>query len=176
MEKINGELTEKETSTEAIQEGNENIEAESLPEELPKKRGRRKKNPAEGITGEPIPADELPKKRGRKSKRLEFDPEKTGKKLQFIHKLIFQHPAFALKDDEATQLADALADVANEFGVSINPKFAAIANLALVCGSIYGPRIIMYKMMLDADKKKKADLKAMHDQGLTDTNGIPTNP
>jgi hypothetical protein len=61
-----------------------------------------------------------------------------------------------LEEDEAKKLGDAVARVNKEFGVQImSPKTAALVNLAMVGGAVYGPRAIA--VLNNAKKKKKGN-------------------
>lgn len=61
---------------------------------------------------------------------------------------------FALDNDEATTLATATVNVLNELDIQPDPKAVAIIGLMGAMGSIYGPRIYLYKEHLKAKKNK----------------------
>jgi hypothetical protein len=51
-------------------------------------------------------------------------------------------PELSLEEDEAKQLAKAFADVQAQYQFELDPKTAALLNLAVVGGTIYGSRAI----------------------------------
>jgi hypothetical protein len=72
--------------------------------------------------------------------------------------------ALELDESEAKKLADACARVQREFGVAImSPKVAAIINLLMVGGGVYGPRAVAVAM----HAKKKKEAKAHRGVGVT---------
>lgn len=72
----------------------------------------------------------------------------------FMLAKLIKSDAIILDDEESEELAKALARVQKEFGVEVmSPKMAAIVNLCMVGGGIYGPRIVT---VLNEKKKEKA--------------------
>ena len=68
--------------------------------------------------------------------------------------MLTKQKALEMDDDEAKKLAEALARVQREFGVTVmSPKVAALVNLGMVGLGVYGPRVVT--MANEAAKKKK---------------------
>jgi hypothetical protein len=117
------------------------------------------------ITIEPDASETEGKRRGRpkgsknsaagKQSYKEVQSDLTGL-LYSIHLMgaaLLNVPELRLDEDEAKQLAGAMARVQKEFGVAvISPKAAALINMGVVGATIYGPRIVA--MVNDASKKK----------------------
>ena len=67
-------------------------------------------------------------------------------------------PELALDPDEAKLMADAAAQVAAHYNHVMNPKVLAWANLAMVCGGVYGTRYAAVRMRLKAEAANRAAL------------------
>lgn len=123
-------------------------------------------NPAEII----IPGDTVgnePRRRGRQKGSRNKQSAKPSKEseqdltglLLSIHLMgaaLLKTPELALTPDEAEQLGKAVARVNAEFGVQImSPKMAAIVNLTIVAGTVYGPRAVAIYHNKAKDKAAK---------------------
>lgn len=127
-------------------------------------------NPAEII----IPGDTVsgdgPKRRGRKpgSKNRSSGPtqkETSGDlaglllSIHMMGAMILKTPELELTPDESEKLGAAVARVNKEFGVQImSPKMAALVNLGIVAGTVYGPRgvVLWHKARKEKDAKTHA--------------------
>jgi hypothetical protein len=68
---------------------------------------------------------------------------------------LIKTPELEIDEAEAKRLGDAVARVNREFGVQImSPKTAAVVNLIMAAGTVYGPRIIAVK---NNSKRRKAE-------------------
>jgi hypothetical protein len=68
---------------------------------------------------------------------------------------IVKTPELEIDEAEAKRLGDAVARVNREFGVQImSPKTAAVVNLIMAAGTVYGPRVIAMK---NNSKRRKAE-------------------
>jgi hypothetical protein len=75
--------------------------------------------------------------------------------MHFMLARIIDQPCIELDEEDSKTLAKAVARVQKEFGVTIlSPKAAAVVNLCMVGGGIYGPRLVT--IVNEAKKKKKA--------------------
>lgn len=62
-----------------------------------------------------------------------------------------------LSQDEAKQLAAAVAEVNSHYNVMIDPKVMAWVGLSTTCVSIYAPRLAAYKFRVAAEEKKRKE-------------------
>ena len=58
-----------------------------------------------------------------------------------------------LDDQEAKKMGEAVTELGNVYGKSISPKTMAWANLASVCGMVYGSRLIAYRHRINSMPK-----------------------
>jgi hypothetical protein len=61
-------------------------------------------------------------------------------------------PEMELDKEEATKLADAIADVSKYYITSFDPKKVAWVHLAVIAGGVYGTRIFAYRNRIGAQK------------------------
>jgi hypothetical protein len=78
-------------------------------------------------------------------------------------------PELELTEDEAHKVAVASANVAEHYSVSLDPKTAAWIQLGMVCGSVYGSRIvaIYVRRQMESDEQgtpPKAEKKTQTNQ------------
>lgn len=133
-------------------------------------------NPQEII----IPGDTVndgPKRRGRKpgsknrasqqsTKEVSQDLSGLLLSLHLMGSVILKTPELAITKEESEQLGEAVARVNREFGVQImSPKMAALVNLGIVAGTVYGPRVVT---VIHEAKKKKDASKGHPVNGATD--------
>lgn len=136
--------------------------------------GRNKRTKKGTESGE----SELPKQRVRKprEKRVSATQAKSkiliddaavsafAKKIAGIHSLIdvmLQKSIgvkgmMTLEDDESEQLAKAIAEIANQYDLTPDPKVMSWVNLAAVMATIYTPKYLLIKMTF-ALRKVAAD-------------------
>lgn len=69
-------------------------------------------------------------------------------------------PELALDESEANSLAQATANVLNEFDIQPNPKVEAIIALGIVAGSIYGPRAYVINERIKGRKNNESSDKS----------------
>jgi hypothetical protein len=121
--------------------------------EPPKKRRGRKPMPRDengniirdGKTESDSVTVSAPKKRGRK-KTAEIDKGLLARQIVGLHQIgamVSGIPQMAISGDEASVLAEAVANVAAEYDLAIDGKTGALLQLAFACASVYGPRIYM---------------------------------
>lgn len=88
-------------------------------------------------------------------------------------------PELKLEHGEAEALADAIATVSAHYDVGgvIPPEALAWANLAQVCGFIYGPRIMAARMRKSATQAaQQAEANGeWHHGDTTGTQGFPAH-
>jgi hypothetical protein len=70
-------------------------------------------------------------------------------------KSLLSVPELELDRDEAKKLSAAVARVAELHAVEIDPKKVAYFNLFAVAGSIYGPRIMAYRIRSKSEAKQR---------------------
>lgn len=61
-----------------------------------------------------------------------------------------------LDDSEAALLSDAVTEVSSHYNTVIDPKVIAWVGLIGVCGKIYAPRAMAFKMRKSAEKNQRA--------------------
>lgn len=61
----------------------------------------------------------------------------------------------ALEKDESKLLADAVAEVALHYPMTIDPKVLAWSNLAMCAGMVYGPRVFLYNTRKSKERQKE---------------------
>jgi hypothetical protein len=69
---------------------------------------------------------------------------------------ILSAPNLELDKEEAAKLASAVQKVASFYSVAFDPKKVAIFELAAVCGTIYGPRIMAWRIARKTTPKQSA--------------------
>jgi len=69
---------------------------------------------------------------------------------------ILNSPNLALDKEESAKLAGAVQKVASYYSVAFDPKKVALFELAAVCGSIYGPRILAWRIERKTKKQTVA--------------------
>jgi len=69
-------------------------------------------------------------------------------------------PELKIEQDEARQLAEAVAKVNEYYDTAIDPKMMAWVGLFAVCGKIYGPRIVVWNIRRVASRPKLQPFKA----------------
>jgi len=116
-------------------------------------------------TGKPL------KKRGRRSGAGGGNSSGSGKKnagnaqaietlsqtLLIVHMGIAaftKFDGFALEKSEADGLGSSLANVMEQFDITPDPRFTAVAGLVTTASMIYGPRVYLYREHVKAEKKK----------------------
>ncbi len=156
----------------------ENTELENLQptaeavEERPRRRGRPPKNRQPDISGavsveEGAPA---PKKRGRKPKKEPVDLAGLARRVQGVHQLAAMAtgiPELVISAGEAEQLADAMAQVAEEFGISLGGKTGAILGLVATAAGIYAPRVAHAAHRIKTTKESMAQAIEATDEPLS---------
>lgn len=74
-------------------------------------------------------------------------------------------PELALADEEARSIAKAVARVSEHYDIAASEKTLAWVNLAMIAGSVYGPRILAYELRKKAENDaKKAKLQEAQQQ------------
>lgn len=110
------------------------------------------------------------KKRGRKAGTTATRKSTSGdtalissintlaQSLQVVHMGIAsftKFDGFALSDTESVNLSKSVVNVMEQFDVTVDPRFSAIAGLVTTAGMIYGPRFYLYSEFRKEEKKKK---------------------
>lgn len=151
-------------------EGNVLLKEDGTPQ---KKRGRK---PGQK-TGEGASAKESGSSRTRKasSKGVEmlaaqFQIFNTG--LAFLTNF----EDFKLDDAEAMQMAEATANVIEQFDYTPDPKITAMIGLVTTTGMIYGPRVYMYRKMLAQKNKEKRASKTTRQDEASAISLVPQMP
>lgn len=113
--------------------------------------------PGDTVSGEPRRRGRKPGSRNKAARPSKENTQDLTGLLLSIHLMgaaFLKTPELALTPDEAEQLGTAVARVNAEFGVQImSQKMAAIVNLTIVAGTIYGPRAVT---IFHEKKKAKA--------------------
>jgi hypothetical protein len=114
--------------------------------------------------GAAAPPDDQPKQQRRRKSTV--DVGALAKNLKGIHALAAKmvpikgpdgKMLLELDDTEATQLADAVAQVAREYDLELSGKTGAAIQLFGVAAMIYGPRVyVIQQMRLYMQEQKKA--------------------
>jgi hypothetical protein len=124
--------------------------------ETPKRRGRGRGRPP--LEEQPIGADGEPQKvkKPRRKKASPIDTVKFAKQLQGMHVMVALATGIAemqLSDTESVMLAESLAAVSSEYGVSMSGKLAATLQLFGVAAIIYLPRMSAIDAKIKAKKR-----------------------
>ena len=82
----------------------------------------------------------------------------------------------ALDEEEAKVLGDAVNEVASHYDITPDPKIMAWAGLIGVCASVYGPRVMAYKIRTASDKKDRKELKKPMPQKVAEAKATEHNP
>lgn len=139
----------------------------------PKKRGRpfQKRNSTASplqetaVGAEDVKATEDAPRQQRRRKST-VDAGALAKQLKGIHALAAKllpipgpngKPLIELDDEEATQLADAVAGVAKEYDLELSGKTGAAIQLFGVAAMIYGPRVYVIQQMRVYNAQQKAE-------------------
>jgi len=116
-------------------------------------------------------SDGIPKRRGRKpgskNRAGGTSPRSATQTSQDISVLlfslhlgvaaIFKSPGFAITPDESEKLGDAITRVTELYDISVLPeKTIAWINLAMVAGTIYGPRMMTKKSVQKSPKGEQS--------------------
>lgn len=104
-----------------------------------KRRGRRTRQQIE---------EDRRKESAKSSACISVNLEKVLISLHTVAAGLLAEPELKIDDDEATMLAEAVKEVAAayDFTQIFNPKTQALIDLTLVCGTVYGPKVItIYK-------------------------------
>ncbi len=133
-----------------------------------RKRGRPRKNPdaPQRVVRE---APAKPRTAAASATRVtasigELSPDKLKGLLQALHQvaaIATRAPEFALDDDEAASMAEAIAAVLREYNVPISSKVAALIGLGGTCALVYGPRVVLIKRRQAAERAKRTPLRAV---------------
>lgn len=70
---------------------------------------------------------------------------------------IVKYDGFALEKSEADALGVSLANVMEQFDITPDPRFTAVAGLVTTASMIYGPRAYLYREHVKAIKKKQRE-------------------
>ena len=135
-----------------------------------KKRGRK---PGQTNSAEPIKA----KPKNKADNRLATSVEMLAAQFQILNTgiaYLTSFEDFKLTDNESLQMANATANVMDQFDYVPDPKIAAVMGLVTTASMIYGPRIYLY----NSDRKKKqkakvtAKVKAADENAVAQTSGV----
>lgn len=118
---------------------------------------------AEAGTDDNGPAEASEERRGRG--RPPGSPNRKKANVGLIESLLIsvhtmaaaalKMPHLALGEEEAENLAKALAKVQEQYDVSLDPKTEAWINLAMVGGAVYGPRVLVAMHLAASNKPQK---------------------
>lgn len=95
---------------------------------------------------------------GRKTRQsLQASVDTLSQVLIVLHSGIasIAGPEFSLDSEDANDLGGAIVNVMDQYDIPIDPKTAAIVGLIVVCGKVYGPKIIMRNMRAKAEKAEE---------------------
>ncbi len=127
-----------------------------------------------------------PRKRGRKpgSKNGTKKEKIDSASVTGIEKILFsvhlalaaatRTPELALDESEARELAKAAAEVQSHYETVIDPKILAWAQLVMVAGSIYAPRMIAAKMRLNRERAEQRAKSNVVQGPFGNSNHAPT--
>jgi hypothetical protein len=68
---------------------------------------------------------------------------------------------FELEKKEAQDLSDAIKQVLKFHPIGLNPKYFAYANLAFICATVYGTRMLAFSIRKDTEKASKPKVVAI---------------
>ncbi len=120
-----------------------------------KKRGRK---PTTNSGRKPATASAKPKASAKSDNTLVASVDSLAQTIGVLHLGIaglLQFPDFALDDDEAKVMANATANVLEQFSVEPNPKVTAVVGLVSACGQIYIPRYYLWNIQKEQKEKEK---------------------
>lgn len=135
----------------------------SIPTVDPSELGTGTANPGSGTGSD----GNAPKRRGRKpgSKNGAGKTSTRSADISGLEKILFSvHMVLAnavgieeltLSPDESKELAKAVAEVQSHYDTVIDPKTMAWVQLAMVAGSVYGPRMIAFNIRKKREKTIK---------------------
>lgn len=120
-------------------------------EEKPKrKRGRPKKDAA-------VPADVIPRRKGKKEEVSAINVDGLAKQIQGVHQLAsLFFPGAEIDEMSARMLAEAIADIAQEYNLQFLGKYGKWLNLAMVVTIVELPVVARVRENLERKKKEKA--------------------
>jgi hypothetical protein len=141
----------------------------SAPVSTPKRRGRPPKNPP--ADGNPQPVGEKLNtsgaRRGRPKNKVSYsdgDISELGKQITGLHQLAALAtgiPELVISEKEGQVLGAAMANVAQEYGLSLDGKTGALLQLVAACGMVYVPKYFQLRGRI-------AQVKAQREQeGVT---------
>lgn len=142
---------------------NVSVEKDAIAENTPPKK-RRGRPPGSGKkTAEEIEAgkegvNKTEKPAKRKSSTNAEQRSIMARQLVGIHKLAAMAtglPELLITDDEGTLLAHAVANVCDEYGLSVDGKTGATLQLLGTAAMIYGPRALHVMQRAQAEKKSR---------------------
>lgn len=117
-----------------------------------KKRGRKPGSGSGGAT-----SGSASKSGSRNNQALAQGIETLSQSLMFVHMGIAAFTdvkQWELKKEESDNLAGSIANVMDQFDMTPDPRFAAIAGLITTAGMIYGPRVYFHR---EHNAKKRAE-------------------
>lgn len=101
------------------------------------------------------------KAKAKSGEKLTIDQTKFAGQIQGLHiiaaKLTGQQ-LLLIDEKEAYALAEAIANVAKQYDIQVNPRVAAGLQLAATAAMIYAPRLLLMKAAADAAKNNTVDL------------------
>ena len=124
-------------------------------------RPRKDGQPPQSSAKRPTTPPKAPKASSREEAKP-IDEAQLAKQLVGVHVMLAMMtkcPELAISESEASQLSHALAQVAAQYDLVVNPKVVAGVQLFAVAAMIYAPRIPRIKASLSArNQQKKPDL------------------
>jgi hypothetical protein len=77
---------------------------------------------------------------------------------------------FALTPDEASKIANGLAEVSSLYNVEFDPRFVTWTYFVGAMVSVYAPKVVAYKLRVNIEKKaKQSELNGGFNSGSTIT-------
>jgi hypothetical protein len=96
-----------------------------------------------------------PKTASEESIRLSVSLEKLLYSIHLMGAEFLKTPELELEKDEAKKLSDAIEEVGKHYKVAFDPKKVAIAELAVVGVSIYGPMLVQVRRRWKTERMRQ---------------------
>lgn len=99
------------------------------------------------------------KSNSRNNQALVAGIETLSNSLMFVHMglaALTDFDKWKLEKKESDALANSIAHVMEQFDMTPDPRFAAVAGLITTAGMIYGPRVYLYREAKEIKRRQKA--------------------
>lgn len=125
----------------------------------------------DGLILEPLNAEHAAATRAKKpmrgrprgsTRKSKVDVKLFSQQLVGAHKLVAvltQQPIIEIETAEGDQLAKSIGDIIEEYGFSASRRAILWGNLAAVVGIVYGPKFLLIRESIKANRNKSVTIK-----------------